>query len=171
MKRIILVGKAASGKDYFKNYLVNGGLKPSISHTTRPMRDGEVDGKDYHFISEYRFNVMKSEEQFFENKEFNGWQYGTSNQEVYDSEVFIFTPSGINDLPDEFLDDSVIIYFNVLEEYRMSRLLKRSDADSVNRRIKADEDDFRDFNNFDLEIVNPYFSPLTIVNMLNLNLN
>ena len=42
-KRIILVGKAASGKDYFKDFLIERGFIPSVSHTTRPMRDGEID--------------------------------------------------------------------------------------------------------------------------------
>ncbi len=67
-KKIILVGKAASGKDYFKNYLLSKGFKTSVSHTTRPMRDEEVNGETYHFVSKYTFLTMGSSGKFFEFK-------------------------------------------------------------------------------------------------------
>ena len=35
--------------------------------------------------------------------------------------------------------------------------MKRSDADSVDRRISADEEDFKDFNNFNIRITNPLY--------------
>jgi hypothetical protein len=44
------------------------------------------------------------------------------------------------------------------EEIRKQRLLLRSDADSVDRRIEADEAYFKDFSNFDLIINNPIFT-------------
>ena len=56
-KKIILVGKAASGKDYFKDYLTSKGLKPNISQTTRPMREGETEGKTYYYISENKLHI------------------------------------------------------------------------------------------------------------------
>ena len=170
-KRIILVGKAASGKDYFRDFLTICGLKISISHTTRPMREGEANGVDYHFISEYKFNSMIVEDEFFENKTFNGWQYGTANAEIMGAEVFIFTPSGIRSLPNTFLDESYIVYFNIDEEYRLARLLQRSDVDSIARRLKADEIDFLGFDEFDLEITNPKFCPQNLITVMNLNLN
>ena len=43
-KRIILVGKAGAGKDYFKDFLIEKDYKPSVSYTTRSKRDGEVEG-------------------------------------------------------------------------------------------------------------------------------
>jgi guanylate kinase len=44
--RIILAGKAASGKDYLRDMLIKEGLKPDVSATTRPMRVGEATGVD-----------------------------------------------------------------------------------------------------------------------------
>ena len=54
-KKIILVGKGASGKDYFKDFLLSKGFKTSVSHTSRPRREGEIDGKTYHFVTDKEF--------------------------------------------------------------------------------------------------------------------
>jgi len=157
-KKIILVGKAASGKDYFRSYLISKGYKTSISHTTRPMRKGEVNGLDYHYISKYNFIFKKLTFFFFENKKFNGWYYGTSKAEVKRSEVFILTPSGINSLSDKFLKDCFIIYFDIPKDLRVKRLNKRSDSDTIDRRIKADEIDFKHFVKYNVKVTNPNFN-------------
>ena len=54
----------------------------SVSHTTRPMRDMEADGKDYHFIDEQQFRSMLGEGDFLEHAEVFGNYYGTSSQWV-----------------------------------------------------------------------------------------
>ncbi len=54
----------------------------SVSHTTRKPRPGEVDGKDYYFVSkEQMLNAIKSNE-FLENAQFSGNFYGTSKKAV-----------------------------------------------------------------------------------------
>jgi len=158
VKKIILVGKAASGKDYFRSYLISKGYKTSISHTSRPMRDGEVNVLDYHYISKCKFIFKKLTFFFFENKKFNGWFYGTSKAEMKRSNVFIFTPSGVNSLSDRFLKDCFVVYFDIPEYSRISRLEKRSDSDTIERRIKADNIDFKHFVKYDLKVVHPKFN-------------
>jgi guanylate kinase len=54
----------------------------SVSHTTRPMREGEVDGQDYHFIEESRFNAMVEQGDFLEHAQVFGNYYGTSKQSI-----------------------------------------------------------------------------------------
>jgi guanylate kinase len=157
-KRIILVGKAASGKDFFKDYLVRTGKKPSISHTTRPMRCGEINGETYHFVTEDKFLEMVDNDEFFEYKDFNGWSYGTSREEVFESEVFIFTPSGVRSLNDKFIKDSVVVYFDIDAETRLKRLKERSDSETIKRRMNSDFNDFIDFKRFDLRITSPEYS-------------
>lgn len=49
---IILMGKAASGKDTLQKELVNQGFERVVTATTRQPREGEQDGVDYHFFSE-----------------------------------------------------------------------------------------------------------------------
>jgi len=165
---IILVGKAASGKDYFKNYLLENSFKTSISHTTRPMRKGEVNGETYHFVSEDEFISMIDNQNFFEYKKFNGWYYGTSEKEIKDSQVFIFTPSGVKDLPRYFLNESIIIYFDISKDVRIERLKKRSDSDSIERRLKADKEDFKDFFEYDFRVFESNFSCEELLNAISL---
>jgi guanylate kinase len=54
----------------------------SVSHTTRAMRPGEVDGVDYNFVSMDDFNALIEQGQFLEYAEVFGNKYGTSQQWV-----------------------------------------------------------------------------------------
>ena len=54
----------------------------SISHTTRPPRQGEENGRHYHFVSEDRFREMADDGQFLEWATVHGYSYGTSLAEV-----------------------------------------------------------------------------------------
>lgn len=55
-------------------------LSLSISHTTRPPRSEEVNGRDYHFVSEETFRQMLAGGEFLENAEVYGNLYGTSQK-------------------------------------------------------------------------------------------
>jgi guanylate kinase len=58
------------------------GIRVSISHTTRPIRSGERDGVNYHFVDEQQFQVMLASSGFLEHaRVFHNW-YGTSQQWV-----------------------------------------------------------------------------------------
>ncbi len=54
----------------------------SVSHTTRPKRPGEVDGRDYHFVDRGRFERMVREGAFLEHAEVFGHYYGTARETV-----------------------------------------------------------------------------------------
>jgi len=56
----------------------------SVSHTTRKMRDGEVDGKDYHYVDEPHFQEMIASDEFLEHARVFGNRYGTSKQQIQD---------------------------------------------------------------------------------------
>lgn len=157
-KRIILVGKGGSGKDFLRKELENKGFRYCISHTTRPPRVDEENGKDYYFISLETANLDFIEnDKFYEYVIFNNWVYGTSRSEFENSNLFIMTPSGISKLKEEDREDSLIVYLDIDEEVRKSRLCKRNDADVLERRLEADRKDFENFSNFDLSITDPYF--------------
>ena len=57
-------------------------LVVAVSHTTRPARGGEVDGKNYHFVSDDRFSQMIDDAAFLEHANVFGKRYGTSKAEV-----------------------------------------------------------------------------------------
>ena len=151
--RIILCGKAASGKDHLRQILEGRGFTYGVSYTTRPPRDGEVDGRDYYFIDESEFKSLIEEKFFYEHVTFNGWFYGTSKTQWYETDdVFIMTPSGVSKIKTEDRKSSFIIYIDIPIDIRRTRLEKRSDADTVDRRILADEADFKNFTDFDIRI-------------------
>jgi len=58
------------------------GLAFSVSHTTRPPRQGEIDGVDYRFVDEATFRSMIDEDAFLEWAEYQGRLYGTSREAV-----------------------------------------------------------------------------------------
>lgn len=57
-------------------------IQVSVSHTTRPMRPGEIDGINYHFVSNEDFNAMLAEDAFLESAKVFDNQYGTSRSWV-----------------------------------------------------------------------------------------
>ena len=134
------------------------GFKYCISHTTRPIREGEENGKDYWFIESSRLVSMADD--FYEAVFFNNWFYGTSLSEFYSSNLFIMTPKGVEKLKSEDRDQSVILYLNIDEETRRTRLESRRDADDVKRRLEADFVDFKDFTDFDFEIKDSNFTDI-----------
>jgi guanylate kinase len=54
----------------------------SVSHTTRAMRKGETDGREYHFVTTEVFQRMAQRDEFLEHNEVHGHIYGTSRGEV-----------------------------------------------------------------------------------------
>jgi guanylate kinase len=57
-------------------------LRFSVSHTTRPRREGEVDGREYHFVTAEEFEKMARHDDFLEHNEVHGNFYGTAKAEV-----------------------------------------------------------------------------------------
>ena len=85
MRSILIVsGPSGCGKSTLIARLLAGSpdLRFSVSHTTRPPRPGEIDGRDYHFVDEGRFARMARQGRFAEWAEVHGRRYGTSWKEI-----------------------------------------------------------------------------------------
>jgi guanylate kinase len=84
---IIISGPSGAGKSTVVRHLLQSCALPielSVSVTTRAPRDGELDGREYHFVTKEQFQQLRSEEQFLECKEVFGrgdW-YGTLRSAV-----------------------------------------------------------------------------------------
>ena len=77
-----LMGKSASGKDsIFHKLLERTGWKQLIPYTTRPMREGEIEGQEYHFITKEEFLGYIASGEMAEYRAydtvFGKWYYGT----------------------------------------------------------------------------------------------
>ena len=170
-KRLILVGKAASGKDHARKIYEALGLKYAVSYTTRPPREGEVDGKDYFFIDSNEFNSMINRDLMYEYVVFNDWYYGTSQKQMFDDIVFIMTPKGLAHLDPSDREESYVVYFDIPEDVRRKRIEERvGNADSIDRRIEADEIDFADFTNYDHVILTPDFTKDLLIDLVKKNI-
>lgn len=157
-KRIILVGKAASGKDYLRRVFLENGYSNAVSYTTRPARVGEKEGVDYKFISEELARDYINNNIFLEYVYFNGWIYGTTKEQWDTEKVFIMTPAGLSHAEGVDRDESFVIYLNIKAEDRFDRLFSRQmPGDSIERRMMADEVDFKNFENYDAFITSSDF--------------
>ena len=80
----IVTAPSGAGKTSLVNELLHQikNLLVSVSHTTRPIRPGESNGKNYHFIDERRFLSMLSNGEFLETADVYGYKYGTSSKWV-----------------------------------------------------------------------------------------
>lgn len=156
--KIILVGKAASGKDFLKSKMERKGFTTGVSHTTRPAREGEVDGVDYHFVDEFTFIEMIGREEFIEYMDFNGWFYGQTEEDFNASDVMIMSKDGLDMLPKVYRDQCIVIYLDVPMDERLKRLSSRDDKnDSIERRVTTDEEQFHEFTDYEIRITNPDF--------------
>lgn len=75
---MIVCGPSGSGKTTLVRHLMKcrENVAESVSHTTRPMREGEVDGVDYHFVTSDEFEEIE----FVERAVYHGRNYGTARE-------------------------------------------------------------------------------------------
>ncbi len=80
----IISGPSGAGKTTLYKMALERipGVVHSISYTTRPPRPGDVDGVDYHFVTEEVFNGMASSGAFIEHAQIHGNQYGTGKKDL-----------------------------------------------------------------------------------------
>ena len=157
MKRyqvLALIGKAGAGKDTIQNVTCEahpGIFHKIISHTTRPPRDNEIDGKDYHFTDIPDFTRRMLSCDMLEATEFRGWFYGTSMESLDEDKVNIgvFNPAGVSALLETPGIDVKVIYVDADDKTRLLRYLNRSenpDCAEMCRRYYTDEQDFSDLD-------------------------
>ncbi|MBD8089300.1 guanylate kinase [Pseudomonas fluorescens] len=99
---ITLSGMSTSGKTYLAKALSDmPQFSKAVSVTTRPMRDGEADGVDYHFVSTDEFKALIDKGEFLEYEASHKAMYGTAAFEVErilargSSAVLVLEPEGV----------------------------------------------------------------------------
>lgn len=150
---IALYGASGSGKDTILNWVVSNypKINPIISCTTRPPREGEVDGKDYHFISEEQMTEQIMSGEMLEATEFRGWFYGTQLSALSDQTVNIgvFNPAGLCALQQNPDIDLITVYIHAKDKTRLIRCLNREwdpNCDEIVRRFQTDKKDLEEYH-------------------------
>ena len=148
---LAIMGKAGSGKDTLLKALFDEpeflGAAPIISCTTRPIRDNEVDGVNYHYITKEQFTDQILNGEMLEATVFNDWCYGTSLNNLTEDKlnIGVFNPEGVGLLRENKNVDLTVIYIEATDKTRLLRQLNREknpDCHEIVRRFSADEADF-----------------------------
>ncbi|HEX2071164.1 MAG TPA: guanylate kinase [Thermoleophilaceae bacterium] len=81
---LVITGPSGVGKGTLIRRLLDGfpGAELSVSATTRDPRDGEVNGRDYHFLGAEEFDERVARGEFVEHAEYAGNRYGTLRSEL-----------------------------------------------------------------------------------------
>lgn len=164
----VIIGKSATGKDtlYAKIMKEPGlGLKTLVSYTTRPMREGEQDGREYFFKTVEEFRELSEAGKIIEHRVYHtvygDWYYFTALDDQIDlcSADYLVIQTleaylGIKRFYEEKgMSDVVIpLYIEVTDRERIERALAREDSQpeprirELCRRFLADDADFSDEN-------------------------
>lgn len=175
-EKLILIGPSGSGKDYLLRKLTEKGLKPGLKWTTRPSRKHEVQGITYNFVDWFTFQNSIVMDEFLcyqkfnvtpEGKESETWYYGLTKEEFNSSQAFIMTPGEFETLTPELRKECFVVYLDIDRVTRKNRIQGRGDKnDSVERRLDADEEDFKSFSDYDLRVTDPEFEADDIYSLM-----
>ena len=147
------MGQAGAGKDSFVNAIIKGNYlflaKPIISCTTRPIRENEQDGVNYHYLTNEEFAEQVVNGEMLEATVFNNWCYGTSTKNLDKNAINlgVFNPEGVEILRGYNNIDLIVIYIVADDKVRLLRQLNREehpDCNEIVRRFGTDKQDFRE---------------------------
>lgn len=147
-KFVALVGASATGKSTVERILQEDyGHNRCVSITTRPMRDYERDGVDYHFLTVADIDQLEEEGLLAERTCFNGWHYSLTVAEVEDGGVVVIEPNGLRQIIEKVGRENVfVVYLTYPDKERLVRSLvarNDNDVDEVIRRFQADKKDMQ----------------------------
>lgn len=160
MNRIFcIMGKSSSGKDSLYTAIIGSlALTPLVIYTTRPMRENEKEGREYHFVDRPTFERMSAEGRVIESRTYHtklgDWTYFTANDNIdldAHSYAVIGTLESFVPIRDYFGADRVVpLYVEVEDGERLARAVERERREEVPkytelcRRFIADTEDFSD---------------------------
>lgn len=162
MTLFLAVGASGSGKTSIMNalntYMGKNVLSECISHTTRPMREGEVNGESYHFINDKEFEDLEILEAFAETVIYDGYKYGISKDEIENRKTkhayIIVNYDGYKQVK-EVYPDAVGVFLYMSKEDCMISMLERGDSfEKALSRIELYDEEIKDKHDFDYVIKN-----------------
>ena len=121
---LVIVGESGAGKSSVAKELEKHGYHNVVTYTTRPMRDGEKDHVDYHFVDDRQLDIMK--DRLCLKANYRGWRYAADMDDLTDDSVIVVTPSGLRELK-RLEIDMTSVYINVPRRDRLIKLLERGD--------------------------------------------
>ena len=161
---VVLSAPSGAGKTTIAQAVVEGSedVVFSVSATTRPARSHEVDGVDYHFLSETDFRAMIEADEFIEWAEVHGQLYGTSRQALQaalDDGRFLILDidvQGAMQMRERVQDVVLVFVLPPSADALVERLTERGTEgeDTVARRIENARGELEQASRFDYIVVN-----------------
>ncbi len=163
-KIFMIMGKSAAGKDLIYHEILHDealGLFPLVLYTTRPMRKGETNGKEYYFSDEDHLKTLRSQGRIIEERVYHtvhgAWYYFTADEGQIDTDtksyLTIGTLQSFIKMRNYFGERVVLPLYIETDNYiRLMRALNREKMQGnpayseVCRRYLADEEDFSEIN-------------------------
>ncbi len=159
----VFTGPSGAGKSTICRALMKevSGISFSVSHTTRPPRPDEADGRDYYFVSDGEFASLLEEGRFVEHATVHGYRYGTSRDQLdekagHGDVILDVDVQGASQLRKRYpAAASVFILPPSLDELR-NRLVARgyNEQEDVERRVLQAEAEIQAAVDFDYFVVN-----------------
>ncbi len=161
----VLSSPSGAGKTTISRALLarNANLNVSVSVTTRPPRPGEVDGKDYHFISKDKFDEMVKNDELLEHAKVFRNYYGTPlepvKQALENSQDIIFDIDwqGTQQLKQKLDDDIVTVFILPPSKDELERRLRARQQDEehvIVERMKKAADEISHYSEYTYVIIN-----------------
>ena len=155
-------GKTSLVKALLRN---SKNLAVSVSHTTRKPRKGEIDGENYHFVSNETFEQMISNNDFLEYAEVFGNMYGTAKTNIYeklDSNINIILEidwQGARQVRQNMPEVISIFILPPSKNVLLERLTTRGQDDkaTISERMENSEKEMSHYNEFGYLIINDQF--------------
>lgn len=164
IKILTIIGKSASGKDTILKELKNlvaeidifNKFNFVIKNTTRPKRDNEVDGVDYHFITDDEFtDKLLNKNEMVAATSFNNWGYGICKNDLKEDKinVVILSPEELSCFFDTYDIDIKVVYVKATDKIRLIRSLKREENPDINEIWRRYETDNKQFLYYEDDII------------------
>lgn len=165
---LIVASPSGAGKTSLCRRLMadHAGLELSISMTTRDIRPGEVDGRDYNFVSREQFQKLIDDSAFLEWADVHGNLYGTPRGPVEAAlaegrdVLFDIDWQGARDVAEKCPGDAVRVFIlpPSLEELRRRLVTRSQDSEEViERRVGNAKGEIEHSDEFDYVLVNQDF--------------
>ena len=162
---LVLSSPSGAGKTTLARLLLetDPNVAMSVSATTRPKRPGEVDGHDYFFIADEKFELMANAGEFLEHAVVFGHRYGTPKQAVMDAltagrdVLFDIDWQGTQQLRQQVREDVVTIFVLPPSREELERRLHSRAQDSddvVAKRMAKANNEISHWAEYDYVIVN-----------------
>ena len=162
---VILSSPSGAGKTTLVKLLSERkGFVTSVSHTTRTPRSNEIDGKDYHFVNNEKFEKMISNKEFLEYAKVFKNFYGTTKSNIFDeldkgkNVIFDIDWQGTNQIISQKLKNKLLTFFILppSREELFKRLSNRDMKDKLiaEERMKQFDKDVLHWKDYDYVIIN-----------------